>query len=290
MPKNVKLTIGDFSKYCQVTVKALRHYEKLGLLVPNEVDEWTRYRYYDVAQMQQLNGILRLKEMGFSLEEIRSLLDEGTHRPSIPQIEAKTVEVKAQIGRLEQRLEVLQRMGDSMRQIAHMERFSIQRLPPIIVASHRQVIRNYEELRCLCAEVIGPAIQMMGCKRTQPIYAFSINYDSEYKEEYIDVEYCEQVDQMYADSQLIKFKQLPEIPTAVCMKCLGPYNQMQDNFLSVFSYIAKQGYQVAGRHRIQYVEGSWNQKDPEKWVTIIQVPVRKRVAPNTLLPSEAYYQ
>ena len=38
MPKNVRLTIGDFSKYCQVTVKALRHYEKLGLLEPNEVE------------------------------------------------------------------------------------------------------------------------------------------------------------------------------------------------------------------------------------------------------------
>ena len=73
----MRLTIGDFSKYCQVTVKTLRHYEKLGLLVPNEVDEWTRYRYYDMAQMQRLNGILRLKGMGFSLEEIRDLLNDA---------------------------------------------------------------------------------------------------------------------------------------------------------------------------------------------------------------------
>lgn len=53
MAKNIRLTIGEFSRYCGVTVKTLRHYERMGLLVPNEVDEWTRYRYYDVAQMQQ---------------------------------------------------------------------------------------------------------------------------------------------------------------------------------------------------------------------------------------------
>ena len=55
--KKQKLTIGEFSRFCQVTVKTLRHYDKLGLLVPSEVDEWTHYRYYDVSQMQQLNAM-----------------------------------------------------------------------------------------------------------------------------------------------------------------------------------------------------------------------------------------
>jgi DNA-binding transcriptional MerR regulator len=87
MPKKIRLTIGEFSKFCRVTIKTLRHYDKLGLLAPKEVDEWTHYRYYHVSQMQQLNAILRLKNLGFSLEEIRELLDEGTHTPTIPQIE-----------------------------------------------------------------------------------------------------------------------------------------------------------------------------------------------------------
>ena len=66
---NDRLTIGEFSHFCQVTIKTLRHYERMKLLVPCEVDEWTHYRYYNVSQLQQLNGILCLKEMGFSLEE-----------------------------------------------------------------------------------------------------------------------------------------------------------------------------------------------------------------------------
>ena len=273
MAKNLRLTIGDFSKYCKVTVKTLRHYEKLGLLVPNEVDEWTHYRYYDVAQMQQLNGILRLKGMGFSLEEIRDLLDEGTHRPSTIQIEEKIRETEEQIARLQSRLDVLRKTNDSLRQLADMDRFTIQSLPSIIVASHRRTIKNYADLRPLCANILGPEIQRIGCQRTQPIYCFSVDYGNEFKEEDMDIEYCEQVDEMHADTELIKFKRLPAVPMAVCMKCGGPYNMMSQNFIELFNYISEHGFHVAGHSRVQYVEGSWNQKDPSKWLTIIQVPV-----------------
>lgn len=57
----------------QVTVKTLRHYEQKGLLIPDEVDEWTGYRYYTVEQMQRLNNIRELQQLGFSLDEIGML-------------------------------------------------------------------------------------------------------------------------------------------------------------------------------------------------------------------------
>ena len=129
MAKNIRLTIGEFSKFCQVTVKTLKHYEKLGLLVPNEVDEWSHYRYYDVSQMRQLNGILRLKSMGFSLEEIHDLFDEGTHKPSIPQIEEKIQKVENDINTLQDQLTTLQSMAESQKKLDGMGQFSIQSLP-----------------------------------------------------------------------------------------------------------------------------------------------------------------
>ena len=273
MEKRMRLTIGDFSKYCQVTVKTLRHYEKLGILVPNEVDEWTRYRYYDVAQLQRLNGILRLKGMGFTLEEIRDLLAEGGQRPSTKQIEEKIRDTEKQIVVLQQRLDVLRKTNAIIRQIADMERFSIQPLPSIIVASHRRTIKRYADLTPLCANVIGPEIQRIGCRRTQPVYCFSVDYDKEFKGEDMDIEYCEQVEEMHSDTPLIKFKRLPEEPMAVCMKCSGPYDRMSQNFIELFNYITEHGYRAAGLPRVQYVEGSWNQENPAKWLTIIQAPV-----------------
>ena len=64
MRKRTKLKIGEFSKLMQVTVKTLRHYEQIGLLVPDEVDQWSGYRYYTLEQMQKLNSIRQLKDIG----------------------------------------------------------------------------------------------------------------------------------------------------------------------------------------------------------------------------------
>ena len=46
------LKIGGFSKLSHLTVKALRFYEKEGLLVPATTDEWNGYRYYETSQFE----------------------------------------------------------------------------------------------------------------------------------------------------------------------------------------------------------------------------------------------
>lgn len=69
--------IGEFSKICQVSVKTLRYYDKIGVLRPSEVDRFTGYRYYDRAQLEKMLLIQKLKRYGFSLEEIQPLLSCG---------------------------------------------------------------------------------------------------------------------------------------------------------------------------------------------------------------------
>jgi DNA-binding transcriptional MerR regulator len=68
--------IGDFSRLTRVSVKALRHYDRLGLLEPARVDPLNGYRYYSSEQLSGLNSILALKDLGFSLEQVSLLLDE----------------------------------------------------------------------------------------------------------------------------------------------------------------------------------------------------------------------
>ena len=84
-----RLKIGEFSRICHVTVRTLRHYEEIGLLLPDYIDEWTNYRYYSLVQFQKMQAINRLKELGFSLEEIRDLFDDDTHIPSIELLKEK---------------------------------------------------------------------------------------------------------------------------------------------------------------------------------------------------------
>lgn len=68
------LTIGQMSKACSVTVKTLRHYDKIGLLRACEVDRFTGYRYYSEDQIGRMLLIDRLKRYGFSLSDIQGLM------------------------------------------------------------------------------------------------------------------------------------------------------------------------------------------------------------------------
>ena len=54
------LTVGEFSKICQVSVKTLHHYDKIGLLRPQKVDPLNGYRYYGKEQVEQMLLIMGL--------------------------------------------------------------------------------------------------------------------------------------------------------------------------------------------------------------------------------------
>ena len=275
MINRTKLKIGEFSKMMQVTVKTLRLYEQKGLLQPDEVDEWTGYRFYSITQMQRLSTIRSLQGMGFSLAEIKEIFDNDLSVPPLEQLEQKIVECERQIHILQGRMQLLLSMRDSRKEINKMEKFSIQTLPSIIVASHREVIKNWQDIGPLCINVIGPEMHRLGCRCPMPGYCFTVEHSKEYKPTDIDIEYCEQVEEMGLDSAIIQFKRLPEVPTALCMTHYGPYERFYESFTELFRYIEEQVYHVVGQHRTVYIDGAWNQKDPEKWLSVIQVPVEK---------------
>ena len=273
MREKTKLKIGEFSRLMQVTVKTLRHYEQKELLVPDEVDEWTGYRYYSITQMLKLNSIRQLQQLGFTLEEIKDLYDNESHTPSLEQLSKKIEDTEKQLNQLIVRRNQLLEWMDSRKKLKIMKKFSIESLPEIIVASHREVIPGYAALGLLCVNKIGPEMQRLGCKCPPPGYCFTIEHNKEYRPTDIDIEYCEQVEEMGTDSSIIQFKRLDAVPKALCMKHVGPYERFYESFTEAFAYMEQQGYKLAGHPRTCYIDGAWNQEDSEKWLSIIQIPI-----------------
>ena len=70
--------IGEFSKMSGFSVKTLRYYDDIDLFKPIEVDLFTGYRYYKEEQLKDLKLIETLKNIGFSLEEIKNNWDNFT--------------------------------------------------------------------------------------------------------------------------------------------------------------------------------------------------------------------
>lgn len=146
MKTKIKFKIGEFSKINQITVKTLRHYEKIGLIAPCEVDEWTKYRYYDVSQLKKMSTIIYLKRLGFALNEIKDIMNKDGGIPSFEMIEVKLKLCKDEIKRLEVLHEELSELKNSLKNRTKMDEFVIKSLPAIIVARHRSVVNSYQDL------------------------------------------------------------------------------------------------------------------------------------------------
>src|SRR5574344_696587 len=240
-----KFKIGEFSKLNRITVKTLRHYEEIGLLKPNEVDEWTGYRYYDVSQFQNLSTILYLKKLRFSLEEIKTMFEDGIETPSAEAVLEKMRACRQEqsffqwqlneLTNLEKQLHGGQKMNNNV---------FIKSLPALTVASYRKVIKNYDELSCLCCGVIGQEMQRCGCTCDNTQYCYTFEHDKEHKNTDIDVEYCEAVDKPFTESDCLKCKQIAEVKTAVCINHKGRYNNFQQSMAQLITYIENYGYKI----------------------------------------------
>ncbi len=69
-----EISIGEFARRSRLSVKALRLYDELGVLVPARVDEASGYRYYDVAQLEAAHLVAMLRQLDLPLAAIRELL------------------------------------------------------------------------------------------------------------------------------------------------------------------------------------------------------------------------
>ena len=76
-------TIGQLAQRTGTSRRMLRHWEAQGLLVPAAVDPWTKQRRYASAQAGRVRAIAALREVGFGLDAIRDLLDQGLTEPRL---------------------------------------------------------------------------------------------------------------------------------------------------------------------------------------------------------------
>ena len=89
--------INEVAKLHNLSKKTLLYYDRIGLFVPDHIDEETGYRYYIREQFPYLKQIIYLKDLGFSLVEIQELLEDRRFEPLISKLEEKLIEVNAKI-------------------------------------------------------------------------------------------------------------------------------------------------------------------------------------------------
>jgi DNA-binding transcriptional MerR regulator len=109
------MKIGEFAAFCDVSVRALHLYDRIGLFKPAYVDENSGYRYYLPEQMQTLNAIISYRKVGFSLQDIRELMSDDIEKEdAIEKLREKQTENDNIVSICQYNNEIIQSMLDAL--------------------------------------------------------------------------------------------------------------------------------------------------------------------------------
>jgi len=108
--------IGEFARHGRVSIRMLRHYDAIGLLRPAYVDPATGYRSYTAVQLADLNRIVALKDLGFSLDQVATMIADDLGPAELrtmltmrrAQLETTLAESQARLAQVESRLRGLE--------------------------------------------------------------------------------------------------------------------------------------------------------------------------------------
>lgn len=112
---HVQLMIGKVANLYDITVQTLRHYDKIGLFRPEVINPETGYRYYSVPQLRQLEYILFLRQLHFSLPEIQAAMQLlGQSRNLSDILQQRDQELVAE-------MQKIQDLRDIIHSLSHMQ-------------------------------------------------------------------------------------------------------------------------------------------------------------------------
>ena len=261
------LSIGAFAQIGQVTHRMLRHWDAAGVLKPAHVDPFSGYRSYDPSQLQRLHQIVALRELGFGLEEVSSILDQGATAEEIAgHLQHRATQVETEHRIAAQRLQDVQRRLRLISKEKLMSRIEIihKPLPAVRLAAGRFTVAEQPEIAGLIGEVFDRVAQaLQGQSLETPIA------------QYTGSESGIQVIAGYASTAYAvdgaEFIELPAVPEAICGMHLGAMDRIHESWQAVHDEVLARGLVPSGPCREVYLRAV--SEDQADWVTELQQPV-----------------
>lgn len=279
--------IGEFSKLSRVSVRMLRHYDQLGLLKPSHTNSFTGYRYYSADQLPRLNRILALRDLGFSLERIGSMLDEdlpseqllGMLKLRQAEIEQQMQIEQMRLARLEARIRQMDEKGSGQ-----MVDVVLREIESQLVLSWREVVPDDDRIQYMFEEAETYIARFQARADQAPL---TIYHDQEYREKDIDAEIVIPLKFAIAGTEEMRVLNLPEIKTAACVVHTGDYATIYQAYNALLEWIESNGYRMTGPIREVYLRytadglgfdlpPTYLARDANAFVTELQLPVEKR--------------
>ncbi len=107
-------SIGEVSKIKEITIKALRYYHKMGILIPKYIDESSGYRYYSIEQFVYIDIIKGCRSLGTSIKELQEIFQQCDTDKLLEFLEAKRYEAKENINKMNKVIENIDTLRETV--------------------------------------------------------------------------------------------------------------------------------------------------------------------------------
>ena len=259
------LSIGDFARLGHLSVRMLRHYDGIGLLSPSRVDPVTGYRWYDATQLSRLNRVLALKDLGFTLDQVRTMVDgevsaselRGMLRLRQAELVAQISEDRDRLSRVERRLRTIESEGT-------MRGYETRSLEAVRVAAISTVVDGIEHI----GQVVGPnfeqLVRVLRTPQSAPIAFYDAADDGA-----VRASSAFGYDGPPGDG--FEVVELPRVERAAVLVHRGSMDTIGDSWQDLVKQVEEHGERISGPNREVYLENPMD--DPDAWVTELQQPL-----------------
>ena len=267
-------SIGEFSKISGLTIKTLRLYHEKEILIPNKIDSQTGYRFYSSTCAKKVRSIIQLKNLGFSLNDIKQILENYNDDTDILDfLESKNDYINQKIKDLENSAKIMKQIiktEKEARMVNDKNKFEVEEktLDKILIAGVRMKGR-YEEC--------GTAFSKIGKKFGRHICGkpLTLYYDGEYKENDADFEPSMPVKKGKGDDEI----SVRELEGGKCISLIhkGPYNELGRSYEVIIKYVKDKGYKTKLPSREVYIKGPGIifKGNPKNYITELQFMLDK---------------
>lgn len=272
------MSIGEFSKICEVSAKTLRYYDEIGLIHPEEINPINGYRYYSIRQLKRMLFINRLKSYRFTLEEIKALLngeedpfEEKLHvalsrkrreiHEQLAAYECTLIGMERDISNIERGIPIMSYMEGIDVQLAQTEALNILSIRATLSAEDYD--SGYEKH-------FGKLYEKIASNRLTPLGTpMTIYHSSEYDPSGNDTEFAIPVQEAVTGTR--------DFPGSFCAKSIlqGPYPELSSVYARIREWMEEEGYAIANAPYEVYVTNPHHASVPEDIVTEVYFPITK---------------
>ena len=256
------LSIGEFSKICQVSTKTLRYYAEIGLILPDEINLENGYRYYSIDQLETMLFINRLKSYNFSLEEIKEILEKKK------EIDLKIQNYQNSLAQLHEDITTLQQ-GKSI--MSYLDKIDVQlvEIPPMNLLNIRKMIQEDEFAEAYSNSFGQLFREIMTDKLTVTAPPMVLFHSSEFTLQGLDTEFAIPVQETNNRTR--------EFVPGTCLKTVvhGSYSNLSSIYIKQCEWAEKIGYKNDAPLYEVYVNDPSQVTSDKELITEVYYPVSK---------------